>query len=138
MAPRVLARQEMKIACEEDVIVIRRTVQALAQQRGFDAFATAAVTTATSELTRNVWVHARGGLAVLEELGDGARVGLRVQLRDDGPGIGDLERALRGGYSTAGSLGLGLSGSRRLVDHFAVESAPGKGTVVTIEKWKRH
>lgn len=137
MASRVLSRQEMKIDCEDDVILIRRRVQMLAQQRGFDAFATAALTTATSELTRNVWVHAGRGQAVVEEIAEGGRSGIRIQFRDEGPGIADVERALRGGYSTAGSLGLGLSGSRRLVDHLNIESAPGRGTVVTIVKWMR-
>ncbi|MCS6914411.1 MAG: ATP-binding protein [Myxococcales bacterium] len=137
MATRVLSRQEMKIDCEDDVLLVRRRVQMLAQQRGFDPFATAALTTATSELTRNVWIHAGRGQAVVEEIAEGGRCGIRVQFRDEGPGIADIERALRGGYSTAGSLGLGLSGSRRLVDHLNIESAPGRGTVVTILKWAR-
>jgi serine/threonine-protein kinase RsbT len=137
MAPRVLHSQEMKIQSEDDVILIRRKVQALAQQRGFDAFATAALTTATSELTRNVWVHAHSGSAVLEEVAEGSRLGLRVVFRDQGPGIPDIDRVLRGGYSTAGSLGLGLSGSKRLVDQFTLDSAPGRGTTITIVKWTR-
>jgi serine/threonine-protein kinase RsbT len=133
----VLSSTKLKIEAEDDVVVVRRTVRALALERGFDSFSSAAVTTATSELTRNVWVHARGGSAVIEEVSEGERLGLRVRFEDRGPGIPDIERVLAGGYSTAKSLGLGLSGSRRLVDEFSIESTVGKGTVVTFVKWKR-
>jgi len=135
--PKVLSRNEQEISTEDDVVVFRRKVRALAQQRGFDPFATAALTTAASELARNVLVHAARGLGVLEEVNDGRRSGLRLELRDEGPGIVDVERALAGGFSTAHSLGLGLSGSRRLVDDFQLESTVGVGTVVTVVKWAR-
>jgi serine/threonine-protein kinase RsbT len=131
----VISRVEVPIACEDDVVVVRRRVRVLAGQRQLDSFAVAAVTTATSELVRNVYVHAGGGVAILEELSDGTRFGLRATFIDEGPGIDDLERALRGGYSTAHTMGLGLSGSRRLVDRFEIETTPGKGTCVKIEKW---
>jgi serine/threonine-protein kinase RsbT len=127
----------MKIDDEDDVVVVRRKVRALAVERGFDSFSSAAVTTATSELTRNVWVHAGGGSAVVEEVTEGERLGLRVRFEDRGPGIPDIERVLAGGYSTAKSLGLGVSGSRRLVDEFSIESTVGSGTVVMFIKWKR-
>ena len=136
MPTDVLTREELGIASEGDVIVVRRRVKGLAQERKFDTFATAAITTATSELTRNVWMHGKGGTAIIEEVTDGVRIGLRIQFRDQGPGIADVERVLRGGYSTARSMGLGLSGSRRLVDEFMLESQVGKGTIVTIMKWK--
>jgi serine/threonine-protein kinase RsbT len=130
------ARREMKIASEDDVIVVRRAVRALAEAHHFDVFACAAITTATSELTRNVWVHARGGVAVVEEIYNDERMGIRVTFRDDGPGIADVERVLAGGFSTAKSMGLGLSGSRRLVDEFRLDSAPGRGTWIQIVKWQ--
>lgn len=136
MAEEVLSREEMPIAREDDVVFVRRRVRAIASEQRLDSFATAAVTTATSELTRNVWVHARGGTAVIEQIREGARVGMRVTFRDNGPGIADIERVLRGGFSTARSMGLGLSGSRRLVDALTVESEVGKGTTVTFVKWK--
>lgn len=136
MPVEVLRREELKIDCEDDVIVVRRRAKALAQERKFDTFATAALTTATSELTRNVWMHARRGRAVLEEVTDGARMGIRIEFRDEGPGIPDIDRVMRGGYSTARSMGLGLSGSKRLVDDFSIDSTVGKGTVITITKWK--
>lgn len=137
VASEVLARHEFNIEREDDVLVVRRKVKTLAQERKFDTFASAALTTATSELTRNVWVHGGGGIAIIEEVTDGARFGIRVVFRDEGPGIEDVERVLKGGYSTARSMGLGLSGSRRLVDDFVIESVRGKGTIITIAKWKR-
>lgn len=126
----------MRIDTEDDVILVRRAVRALAQTMGFNAFASAALTTAASELTRNVWVHARKGLAVIEQLVDADRVGVRVTFTDEGPGIADLDRAMAGGFSTARSMGLGLSGSRRLVDQFDIQTAVGRGTRVEIVKWK--
>jgi serine/threonine-protein kinase RsbT len=82
-------------------------------------------------------ILARHDLPIVLELSDGVRIGLRIEFRDQGPGIPNIERVMRAGYSTARSLGLGLSGSRRLVDEFAIESTPGKGTSVVITKWKR-
>jgi serine/threonine-protein kinase RsbT len=133
----VLRRHELPIESEDDVVLVRRKVKQLAQAHGFDAFASAAVTTATSEITRNVWVHAGRGRAVIEEISDGARQGLRIEFRDEGPGIADVERALAGGYSTARSMGLGLSGSKRLVDEFEIASEAGRGTTVRMTKWTR-
>ncbi len=127
----------MKIDVEDDIILTRRRVRELAEQRRFDAFATAAITTAASELARNVLVHAGKGVAVLEEVQNGSRVGIRLCFRDAGPGISDVQRVLAGGFSTARSMGLGLSGSRRLVDQFDLASDVGKGTTVTVLKWKR-
>ena len=132
----ILSHKAMKITSEDDVVLVRREVRSLAHGQGFDSFATAAVTTATSELTRNVWVHARSGEVDIDVVSDGRRNGLRITFRDRGPGIADVERVLRGGYSTARSLGLGLSGSKRLVDEFALESVVGTGTTVTFVKWK--
>jgi serine/threonine-protein kinase RsbT len=128
----------MKIDCEDDVVLVRRRVRSLAQERGFDSFATAAITTAASELARNVWTHARKGYAHVEVLLDDTRPGLRLLFEDQGPGIAALERSLQGGYSTSKSLGLGLSGSRRLVDEFEIETALGNGTRVTVIKWARY
>lgn len=135
---RVLSQQQLRIEREDDIVTVRRQVRALAQARGFDSFATAAVTTAASELARNVWTHARSGDVVIEEvMSDANRVGLRMVFRDQGPGIRDLARVLAGGYSTVRSLGLGVSGSKRLVDEFALDSVVGQGTTVTVVKWAR-
>lgn len=137
MAERTIARYELKIDCEDDVVIVRRKVRDLAQARGFGTFVVAAITIATSELTRNVWAHAKRGTAVVEEVEDGNRRGVKVELRDQGPGIADLERAMAGGNSTNNTLGLGLSGSKRLVDAFHIETEVGKATRVTIVKWAR-
>jgi serine/threonine-protein kinase RsbT len=137
MAARVLSTQEMKLDSEDDVVLVRRAVRALAERRGFDSFACAALTTAVTELGRNIWVHARGGRAIIEELEDGPRPGVRVEFKDEGPGIPDIAWAMAGGNSTASSLGLGLSGTKRLVDEFQIQSQVGKGTSVRITKWKR-
>jgi serine/threonine-protein kinase RsbT len=131
----ILSREEIAIDREADVVTVRRRVRAVAQERGFDTFAAAALTTATSELTRNVWVHAKGGAATIEQLSDGSRFGVRIVFRDQGPGIPDVPRVLAGGFSTARSMGLGLSGSKRLVDEFTLETEVGRGTVVTVTKW---
>jgi serine/threonine-protein kinase RsbT len=132
-----LSRQEMKVESEDDIILVRRRARELAEARRFDTFATAAITTATSELARNIVVHAGRGVATLEEVSDGTRSGIRLTFADVGPGINDVQRVLQGGFSTARSMGLGLSGSRRLVDAFDLESSPGKGTTITVVKWKR-
>jgi serine/threonine-protein kinase RsbT len=136
---RVLGTHRLEITDEHDVIVVRGRVRDLAERHGFDVFATAAITTATSELTRNVWSHGGGGHALIEELErDGGSRGLRIRFEDEGPGIVDINRAMMGGFSTRRSLGLGLSGSQRLVDEFVIDSAPGQGTTVVIAKWARY
>lgn len=134
----ILATHAMKLATEDDIIAVRRRVKEIAEQRKFDTFAVAAITTATSELARNVIVHGEGGSASIEEVSDGLRAGIRIAFVDQGPGIPDIARVLSGGYSTARSMGLGLSGSKRLVDVFEIDSKSGDGTRVTVTKWKRY
>jgi len=126
------------IQSEADIALVRRRVREVAQELGFDAFATAAITTAASELARNVWTHAHGGQSTIARVLDGRRRGVRLEFRDQGPGIADLPRVMAGGFSTARSLGLGLSGSKRLVDEFHIETSPGQGTLVQVTKWARY
>jgi len=116
---------------------VRRRARAVAQAQGFDSFGAAAVTTAASELARNVWVHGQGGAATIEAVADDVRRGVRMTFQDAGPGIADVDRVLAGGFSTVRSMGLGLSGTRRLVDDFVLETNPGRGTMVIITKWTR-
>ena len=97
----------------------------------------ARMVTAASELARNTVRHGKGGILSLEIVRSGARDGLRLTFEDRGPGIPDIDRALEDGFSTGGSLGLGLPGARRLVDEFSLTSTVGVGTVVTIVSWKR-
>ena len=125
----------MKIDTEDDIILVRRKARDIAVSCKFDVFAASAVTTAASELARNVWVHAGQGIAVLSKVTDDTRVGVELEFIDHGPGIQHLERVLAGGYSTARSMGLGLSGSKRLVDEFEIDSEPGRGTRVVVTKW---
>ena len=138
MEQLVDSAERFAIRGEGDIAVVRRRVREVAQEIGFDAFATAAITTAASELARNVWTHARGGEGTVALVRDGGRRGVELVFRDQGPGIADVPRVLAGGYSTARSLGLGLSGSRRLVDDFHIESSPGRGTLVRVIKWSRY
>jgi serine/threonine-protein kinase RsbT len=133
----VTATEEIAIEREDDVVGVRRRVRELGGRCGLDSFATVAITTAASELARNILVHAKRGSAKLEAIRNGPRNGLRITFRDEGPGIPDVARVLVGGFSTARSLGLGLSGSKRLVDDFQIESTLGRGTVVTVTKWAR-
>nr|WP_277344777.1 ATP-binding protein [Cellulomonas sp. IC4_254] len=93
--------------------------------------------TAASELARNTLIYGGGGEAVLSELTNGRRTGVRVEFRDDGPGIGDLDQAMTDGWTSGNGLGLGLSGARRLVEQFEIDTAPGAGTRVTIASWSR-
>ena len=92
------------------------------------------IATAISELARNIVQYARQGEIVLSAV-EGSRRGIQIVARDHGPGISDLELAMRDGYSTGGSLGLGLPGARRLMDEFAIDSEVGKGTTISMKKW---
>jgi serine/threonine-protein kinase RsbT len=133
----VLDRRIVPIRAADDIVLVRSHVRDFARAVGFDAYAALAVTTASSEIARNTLVHGRGGHAYLERICDPHRFGVRAEFHDQGPGITDLARALAGGHSTQGSLGLGLSGSRRLVDQFEIDSKLGQGTVVRFLKWGR-
>ncbi|MBU4610872.1 anti-sigma regulatory factor [Achromobacter sp. GG226] len=120
---------------QDDVVRLRQTVRKLASQVGLSLVDLTKIVTAASELARNTVVYGGGGHAELE-LVNAPRHGLRLSFVDEGPGIVDVERALAGGNSTGNGLGLGLSGSRRLADEFDLQTAPGKGTRVTVVKWK--
>jgi serine/threonine-protein kinase RsbT len=128
---------DIRIEKEVDIVAVRQLVRDLTKAHQFDQFAIAALTTAASELSRNVWVHAKSGSARIIVLENGKNVGIELQFNDQGPGIADLNRALAGGYSTANSLGLGLSGTKRLVDEFHIDTEPGRGTRIVIRKWKK-
>jgi serine/threonine-protein kinase RsbT len=132
----VLRDEQLPIATEYDVVIARQTVRKWAAELGFNLVDQTKVLTAASELARNVLVHGGGGTARLEILNDGSRRGLRLTFEDQGPGIPDIELALRDGYTTGSGLGLGLGGSKRLVSDFDITSTVGKGTRVTITKWK--
>ena len=122
------------IASEGDIVLARQQGRNLAAQLGASSIAMTLVATAISELARNIVQYAQQGEIVLSAV-EGSRRGIQIVARDQGPGIPDLELAMRDGYSTGGSLGLGLPGARRLMDEFAIDSEVGKGTTVSMRKW---
>jgi serine/threonine-protein kinase RsbT len=128
--------KKLPVLEEGDIISVRQEVRTLAQEWGFDSFATSAVTTIASELARNIWNYAEEGEVNLRVREERFRVGLYMEFIDKGPGIDDLDRALAGGYSKGGSLGLGLAGSKRLADEFEIFSAADQGTRITAVKWR--
>jgi serine/threonine-protein kinase RsbT len=118
------------------VVAARQKGRAMALELGFSASDSTLLATAISELARNIVSYAGQGEIVLRATQNSGRPSVTVIARDDGPGIPSIEQALRDGYSTSGSLGLGLPGVRRLVDEFEITSAVGRGTTVTVHKWK--
>ena len=127
---------QVSLRSDEEIVRLRQIVRDAAIAQGFSLIEQTKFVTAASELARNTLQHGSGGDARLEVLSKGVRVGLRLTFADEGPGITDIERALRDGFTSGNGLGLGLGGSRRLCDEFVIDSAPGKGTTVTITKWK--
>jgi serine/threonine-protein kinase RsbT len=128
---------EQPIAADEDVVRVRQLVRNYAQQANLSLVDQTKLVTATSELARNTLIYGGGGLARVEAVNDGRRAGVRARFHDDGPGIPDVTLALADGWSTGKGLGLGLSGARRLVDEFELDTEVGRGTDVTVVKWKR-
>jgi serine/threonine-protein kinase RsbT len=126
----------MPIASEQDIVMSRQAVRKLTQQLKFTLVDQTKMITAASELSRNTVVYGGGGEMRWEVLEQGLRTGLRLAFEDKGPGIPDLDLALSDGWTSGGGLGLGLSGSKRLVNEFELRSAVGEGTCVTITRWK--
>jgi serine/threonine-protein kinase RsbT len=124
------------VRSSEDVVQVRRVVREWAIAAGFGLVDQTKMVTAASELARNTVLYGGGGELRLEALADGARRGLRLVFEDAGPGIADLELALRDGYTTGTGLGLGLGGARRLVGEFEIETKLGEGTRVAVARWK--
>lgn len=126
----------LPLTSSEHIVVVRQAVRQRAIELGFSLVDQTKIVTAASELARNTLLHGGGGRAVLEIVGDGVRRGLRLVFEDEGPGIADVQLAMKDGYSTGGGLGLGLSGAKRLSNEFAISSTPGRGTTVVITRWK--
>lgn len=125
------------VASDLDIVVARAEGRRLALDLGFSNTDATLLATAISEVARNILTHAREGLVTISTLNTGEIAEIVVIAYDEGPGIADVEQAMRDGYSTNGSLGLGLPGARRLVDEFEIQSEPGKGTEVIMKKWRR-
>ena len=132
----MLKQARFALKSDVDVVAARRGVSDWAKEIGLSVLDRTRVVTAASELARNTVVYGRGGVMSLEVVRDRTREGLRLTFEDQGPGIEDIERALQDGYSTGKSMGIGLPGARRLVNEFAVTSAVGVGTCVTVVRWK--
>jgi serine/threonine-protein kinase RsbT len=123
------------IRSDADIVTARQQGRALAQRLGFASSDQTVIATAISELGRNILEYAGSGEIVLSPTSAGSKRGLLVIARDNGPGIPDIALAMQDGYSTSKGLGLGLPGTRRLMDEFHIDSAPGRGTIVTVKKW---
>ena len=128
--------ETMPLRNSDDVVRVRQAVRVRAVACGFSLVDQTKIVTAASEIARNTVDYGGGGVLRIEALRDGQRRGVRLTFTDQGPGIPDLELAMKDGYTTGGGLGLGLSGAKRLSNEFAITSTPGQGTVVTLARWK--
>ena len=130
------SERRVAIISERDIVVARQKGRAMAANLGFSLGDATLIATAISELARNIITYAGEGTIAMNVIYDSRREGLLIVASDEGPGISDIPRALRDGFSTSGSLGIGLPGVRRLMDNFDIASEPGRGTIVTVTKWK--
>ncbi|MFF1613992.1 ATP-binding protein [Amycolatopsis sp. NPDC058278] len=134
---RTIPSGELPVRVEEDLLAARHAVRAAAVAAGFSIVDQTKIVTAASELVRNAYIHGGGGTMTVEAVQNRAgRLGLRLRVRDEGPGIADVDQAMTDGFSTGAGLGHGLGGTRRLVDEFDLDTAPGRGTTVTVVRWK--
>ena len=124
------------VRSSDDVVRVRQAVRARAIEAGFGIVDQTKLVTAASEIARNTVDYGGGGTLVIEIVREGARRGVQLTFFDNGRGITDLKVAMTDGYTTGGGLGLGLSGAKRLSNEFSIESTPGKGTTVTLARWK--
>ncbi len=129
--------KEVGIKGSEDVVLARQIAREMAKELGFGLADQTRITTAVSELSRNIYLYAGTGRVVINALSESAKKGMEIIAEDKGPGIPDIEMAMQDGYSTSKGLGQGLPGTKRLMDEFEIRSEMGKGTTVTIRKWLR-
>jgi serine/threonine-protein kinase RsbT len=132
----VLLSDRRTVQTAEDVVAIRQAVRQRAVELGFNLVDQTKIVTAASELARNTLQYGGGGTVTIEALEDLGRRGLRLTFADEGPGITDIDLAMKDGFTTGGGLGLGLSGAKRLSNDFHIDSTPGQGTRVTITRWR--
>ena len=121
---------------EHDIVMSRQMVRKLSQELKFSLVDQTKLITAASELSRNTVIYGRGGEMRWEVVSDGARRGIRLSFEDQGPGIPDIDKAMTDGWTSGKGLGVGLSGSKRLVNEFSIKTVVGEGTCVTIARWK--
>jgi serine/threonine-protein kinase RsbT len=134
--PTLYSSGELPLKTEHDMVLGRQMVRRVAQEQGFSLVDQTKIVTAASELARNALIYGGGGTLKWEVLLDGLKRGLRLTFQDQGPGIANIELALTDGWTSGHGLGLGLSGARRLVNDFELDSVVGQGTRVTITRWK--
>lgn len=132
----VVDRSVQPIASSEDVVRVRQITRERAVAQGFSLVDQTKIVTAASELARNTLEYGGGGEVIVEMLNDGIRKGVRLTFSDRGPGIENVDLALKDGYTTGSGLGLGLSGAKRLSNEFSIDSKPGEGTRVMIARWR--
>ena len=132
---KLLRSERLPVRQESDILLVRQFVRECATEFGFGILALTKLITVASELGRNTLIHGGGGTMLVETFAENDRRGVRLTFEDQGPGIVDLEQAMTDGFTTNGGLGLGLPGSKRLVNEFEVVSRPGKGTRVTVTQW---
>ena len=130
------ATEPLHIGDQNDVVRIRHAVRAATIELGFSVVDQTKIVTAASELARNTLVHGHGGHCVIEVLQHDGRTGLKLSFQDQGPGIPDIQLALKDGYTSGGGMGLGLGGAKRLMNEFEIVSSPGQGTRVSVIRWK--
>lgn len=128
-------KSTVEIVTEWDIVAARQLGRNEAKAIGFGAVDQARITTAISELARNIYLYARAGEVTIERISNEEKVGLRIIAADKGPGISNLKKVMEDGYSTSGGLGAGLPGVRRLMDTMDIQSTVGSGTTIVIEKW---
>jgi serine/threonine-protein kinase RsbT len=128
--------EQVAVREQHDIVNVRQVVRSWSLQVGLGLVDLTKFVTAASEIARNTVEYGGGGTLQIEELRDGLRLGVRLVFEDQGPGIPDIERAMTDGYTTGTGMGLGLGGTKRLVDEFDISSTPGVGTRVSITKWK--
>jgi serine/threonine-protein kinase RsbT len=129
--------ERLTVASDQDVVRVRQLVRTFAVEVKLSLVDQTKLVTAASELARNTLVHGGGGSVEVDRISNGRRHGIKIVFADTGPGIVDVDLALTDGYTTGGGLGLGLSGARRLVDEFEIDTEAGKGTKISIVKWCR-
>ncbi len=136
MTRRITSLVQIEFKNDIDILKVRDTIRKVCADIGYNKLSQTYILTAISELTRNALTYAKEGLVKLEQVEDGMKIGLMISVIDKGPGISNIELASTDGYSTSGGLGKGLSGTKRLVDDFFIESKVGEGTKVMVIKWK--
>lgn len=128
-------KSTIDIITEWDIVAARQIGRNIAKEIGFGTVDQARITTAISELARNIYLYARAGEIVIEQIEEEEKKGISITATDKGPGIDDVRKVMEDGYSTSGGLGAGLPGVKRLMDHIEIQSLMGKGTIVKVEKW---